>query len=699
VAGPTVVVSVLADSANMRKGFAEINDSAGKVGGGLSTLAKIGGAALLAVGAAVAGVVASSIKAAADAQVVAAQTTAVLASTAHSANRTADEIGKLASSLSQLSGVDDEVIQSGQNLLLTFTNIQGINFDRATAAALDLSVAMGTDMSSAAQLVGKALNDPIKGMSALSRVGVQLSADQKSVIESLVATGDVAGAQAVILEELNRQFGGSAEAFGNTFEGALGKVQTNIGNLQEIIGSAFLPPLTAVLNTVAGVLNSVAESPAFNTIVNTIGEFVTSLLSGEGAAAGLGDAFRVVMAVLNPFGLVLQALVPVLPTLGQAFMQLGQALGGALVQVLPVLVGLIDSLVAALSGVLAAVLPIIVGLITQLVGIFTRLLPVILPVINQLAGILTDALTQLVPIIAVVAETIGGILGAALTAIEPLLTMLFEVLAQVLEALAPLIPAVLSIVEAFLPLLPVFGELIGALLPPLVELLMAVLGPILALISPLLDLLVPALQFVADVLGAVIGVIAEVIGAFVGLVTGSQDAQAKVKGVWQGVLDFFASIPRKIGEFFAGAVNWLRDAGKNIVQGLMNGLASMAGQVGKFFLNLLPGWIVGPFKAALGIASPSRLFEQFGRFIPQGLVRGVASGIAAVTSVSGAMADAVIGGFGSPSASFEPGAYAGRAGGGNSYTIQLPVGMPSAEAGRAIVDAIDEYERLNGKRP
>lgn len=698
MAGPTVVVSVLADSANMRKGFADINNEASKLGGGLSTLAKVGGAALLAVGAAVAGVVASSIKAAADAQVVAAQTTAVLASTAHSANRTADEIGKLASSLSQLSGVDDEVIQSGQNLLLTFTNIQGINFDRATAAALDLSVAMGTDMSSAAQLVGKALNDPIKGMSALSRVGVQLSADQRSLIESMVATGDVAGAQGVILEELNRQFGGSAEAFGNTFEGALGKVQTNIGNLQEIIGSAFLPPLTAVLNTVAGILNSVAESPAFNTIVNGIGSFVTSLLSGEGAAAGLGDAFRVVMAVLNPFGLVLQALVPVLPTLGQAFTQLGQALGGALVQILPVLVGLIDSLVGALSGVLAAVLPIIIGLITQLAGIFTRLLPVIIPVIELLAGILTDALTQLVPIIAVVAETIGGILGAALTAIEPLLTMLFEVLAQVLEALAPLIPAVLSIVEAFLPLLPVFGELIGALLPPLVELLMAVLGPILALISPLLDLLVPALQFVADVLGGIIGVVAEVIGAFVGLITGSQDAQSKVRAVWQGVLDFFASIPRKIGEFFAGAVNWLRDAGRNIVQGLMNGLASMASSVGRFFLNLLPGWIVGPFKAALGISSPSRLFESFGRFIPQGLVRGVASGIAAVTSISGAMADAVIGGFGSPSASFEPGAYAGR-GGGNSYTINLPVGMPSAEAGRAIVDAIDEYERLNGKRP
>lgn len=71
------------------------------------------------------------------------------------------------------------------------------------------------------------------------------------------------------------------------------------------------------------------------------------------------------------------------------------------------------------------------------------------------------------------------------------------------------------------------------------------------------------------------------------------------------------------------AGSWLWSAGKNIVEGLLDGIGSLAGTVGSFFLNLLPGWIVGPFKAALGINSPSKLFRGFGQNIGQGVLQGV----------------------------------------------------------------------------
>lgn len=83
------------------------------------------------------------------------------------------------------SGTDDELIQSGANLLLTFTNIRNEVgksnkiFDQATQAALDVSVAFGKDMTSSSILVGKALNDPTKGVSSLTRVGVSFTAAQK----------------------------------------------------------------------------------------------------------------------------------------------------------------------------------------------------------------------------------------------------------------------------------------------------------------------------------------------------------------------------------------------------------------------------------------------------------------------------------------------------------------------------------------
>src|SRR5690606_33309075 len=215
---------------------------------------------------------------AAEAEKVAAQTEAVLNSTAGAAGRSAQQISRLAGQLSALSGLDDEVVQSGANILLTFTKINGTNFDRATAAALDMSVALGQDLKSASILVGKALNDPIKGMAALSRAGVQLTDEQKALIEQLVATGDVAGAQAVLLRELETQFGGSAAALGRTFEGALGRVKTIFGNIQESIGGALLPMLTVVLNRVADFLALIQESAAFNAFVDNMTRFANGLL-------------------------------------------------------------------------------------------------------------------------------------------------------------------------------------------------------------------------------------------------------------------------------------------------------------------------------------------------------------------------------------------------------------------------------------
>ena len=92
---------------------------------------------------------------------------------------------------------------------------------------------------------------------------------------------------------------------------------------------------------------------------------------------------------------------------------------------------------------------------------------------------------------------------------------------------------------------------------------------------------------------------------------------------WVAITSFFTGLPGTIGALFAGAGDWLFDAGSNIVDGLMSGLKSMAGSVGKFFLDLLPGWIVGPFKTALGIASPSKVFKGFGVNIGEGLIGGL----------------------------------------------------------------------------
>jgi hypothetical protein len=103
-------------------------------------------------------------------------------------------------------------------MLLTFTRIRNEVgkgndiFNQATQTVTDMSAALGTDMKKQAIQVGKALNDPIKGISALQRVGVSFTASQKEQIKALVESGDIMGAQKIILKELATEFGGAAAA-------------------------------------------------------------------------------------------------------------------------------------------------------------------------------------------------------------------------------------------------------------------------------------------------------------------------------------------------------------------------------------------------------------------------------------------------------------------------------------------------------
>lgn len=120
-----------------------------------------------------------------------------------------------------------------QSQLLTFTKIGGDVVPRATEAILDLATKMGGDLKGAAVQVGKALNDPIKGIAMLSKVSVQFSDEQQRVITALVETGRLAEAQTVILSELETQFGGSARAARDTFGGAITALHNAFGDLLE----------------------------------------------------------------------------------------------------------------------------------------------------------------------------------------------------------------------------------------------------------------------------------------------------------------------------------------------------------------------------------------------------------------------------------------------------------------------------------
>jgi hypothetical protein len=281
------------------KAFRQVDDAAENTG---SKLAQLGSRISPAVAAASAAVVAGvgfAMKAAFDAAtesaVIARETERVIQTTGASAWTTADQISDLATSVSNLTGKDDELIQSSANLLLTFAKVrnevgEGNDiFDQAVGLSLDLSVALGTDASSASIQLGKALNDPVKGITALSRAGVSFTAEQKEQIKTLVATGDTLSAQKVILGELKNQFGGAAEAAKTPIEA----LQTKLGNLQESIGTALMPTIGAIADAVGVAVDS------FNALPDPVKNAVL-IVGGVGTAA-LG-AIPLVAKIAETFG-------------------------------------------------------------------------------------------------------------------------------------------------------------------------------------------------------------------------------------------------------------------------------------------------------------------------------------------------------------------------------------------------------------
>lgn len=164
------------------------------------------------------------------------QTETVLKSTGHAAGMTTAEVVGLSDSMMALTGIENDNVLQAENLLLTFTKIGKDVFPQATQTVLDMSVALGEDAKSAAIQLGKALQDPVLGINALRRVGVNFTTEQKALAKELVATGRSAEAQAMILKELQVEFGGSAAAARDTFSGALKNLTNQTDEVKESIG-------------------------------------------------------------------------------------------------------------------------------------------------------------------------------------------------------------------------------------------------------------------------------------------------------------------------------------------------------------------------------------------------------------------------------------------------------------------------------
>ncbi len=348
------------------------------VGGTFSTIAKGAVIGLGSIGVAAGLMATRSIAAYTESAAVGAQTTAGIKSTGSAAGVTAKHVGNLANAIRNYSGIDDEAIQSGENLLLTFTNIRNEAgkgndiFDQSVRSMADLSARMGGDTKSAAIQLGKALNDPVKGITALQRVGVSFTEKQKDQIKALVKSGDLMGAQKVVLGELTKEFGGSAKAMGQANPAAI--LQSQMGDVLETIGGAIMPIITKLLSVISPVLQQLG--PIIAQFISQLGPVLTPIIQALGPVLGV---------VADALGQILLAIAPLLPPLAQL-----------LIALLPLITltaqwasFLISKLVPALNffiGILTVVVSAVVGFIANWRAVWETVRSVALGVWDSISG-------------------------------------------------------------------------------------------------------------------------------------------------------------------------------------------------------------------------------------------------------------------------------------------------------------------------
>lgn len=214
-------------------------------------------------------------------------TNAVIKSTKGVAGISAKAVRDLAESFESMNAfIDDKVIQNSENLLLTFTNIRTKAFKPALQSILDLNTVLGKGeggLAGTTKIVAKALNDPLKGLTALGRVGVTFTKDQTKRIKAAIKEKDVYKAQSIILGELQRRFGGRFKAEGQSVEGQFANIQDAVDDLRDALAKGLLPVVQRVFPKIADFLRSDAVKRG----AAQLGDAITALFSDENIRHGV----------------------------------------------------------------------------------------------------------------------------------------------------------------------------------------------------------------------------------------------------------------------------------------------------------------------------------------------------------------------------------------------------------------------------
>lgn len=528
------------------------------------------GAAVVAAGAAVVGFGVSSVKAFMEAQDASAQLDAVLKSTGGAAGVTKDQLLDQATALQSVTKFSDEAVQATQAMLLTFTNLKGGVMQQATQSALDMAQALGMDGAQAALQLGKALNDPAAGLTKLQRVGVTFTDQQKKQVEAMVEAGNTAGAQKVILQELNKEFGGSATKAGATYSGQLEILKNTFGDLQEAVGQFLLDAAKPLIGWFSGMVKEINNAGG---IMAWLGQkFEENKQVIFIVAGAIGAAL--VPALIAGAAAAIAFIAPLIP-----FIAVGAAIG-AIVYALSEKMGGLNNLLSAVGDALTAVWNVIGPI---LIPAFQALWNTIA---TQLWPALQNLWNTLAPVLLPVLQALGIIIGAVIVAAVWIFINVLNIVIQVIVAVINFIAGLVKAIGDFIGAAAKVGAQVGQFFADAWNAIVAAFGMIGSWFSQQWQKVVLVFSIVGSYFGqqfraawnAITSVFAGVGGFF--------------RGVWNTITSIFGNIGQAIGNAVSGAVKGAINGALTIAQNAVNGFIDLInGAIN--LINKIPGVSIG----------------------------------------------------------------------------------------------------------
>jgi tape measure domain-containing protein len=375
------------------------------------------------------------------------------------------------------------------------------------------------------------------------------------------------------------------------------------------MGSAISSGFNAVLSFITGVFTNIATfiSGIWNGIVNWLAGGIAGIVNV--VVAGFTAMSSFVTGIFTGISTFISGvwtwIFTLLTDIGAAFWaEHGAQLTGAWNFIVSIFTGILNFYIAVWTNIVNTVVGAVTWVINAVVTGFTT-------VYNGIVAALTAAWAFIVSIWTTVTGFLSAVMSAIGAAIAAAWAWITGIIRGALAAVWAVISSVFNTVWGFIS--SIFNRISGFLSGVWATITGVIRGAVSGVAAVISGWVNGAWAVISSTFQRVVG--------FLGGIWGN--ITAGVSGMVGRVGGFFSGMWGQITGALAGAGTWLLSAGRSIVQGLIDGIGQLAGSIGNAFLNMVPGWIVGPFKKALGIASPSKLFKQFGRWIVEGLIIGV----------------------------------------------------------------------------